>query len=98
MWFLLCVVLLVPISEACYPSITSVSGTCAPLFYCSGSLIFEDDFDELNFDKWEHENTLAGGGVSKFLHYKSFLCPVSNHNFGIESVDDLSSDIYLFAN
>lgn len=27
-------------------------------------MIFEDNFDYLDFEKWQHENTLAGGGVS----------------------------------
>lgn len=31
---------------------------------CSGDLIFEDNFDFFDFKKWEHENTLGGGGVS----------------------------------
>ena len=27
-------------------------------------LIFEDNFDSLDFNKWKHEITLGGGGVS----------------------------------
>lgn len=26
-------------------------------------LIFEDEFNELNFDVWQHERTAGGGGV-----------------------------------
>lgn len=33
--------------------------------YCSGDLIFEDTFDIFDTRKWQHENTLSGGGVSK---------------------------------
>lgn len=32
--------------------------------YCSGDLIFEDTFDIFDTRKWQHENTLSGGGVS----------------------------------
>lgn len=35
---------------------------------CSGDLIFEDNFDFFDFKKWEHENTLGGGGVSIYMH------------------------------
>lgn len=52
---------------ACDPSVTTVSGSHAPATVCSGALIFADDFDELDFEKWQHENTLAGGGVSYLL-------------------------------
>lgn len=34
-----------------------------------GQLIFEDDFDELNMDRWEHELTLSGGGNWEFQWY-----------------------------
>jgi hypothetical protein len=27
-----------------------------------GKLVFEDDFDFLDFDKWRHDLTMAGGG------------------------------------
>lgn len=32
----------------------------------SGELIFEDNFDTLDFDKWEHEITMSGGGNWEF--------------------------------
>lgn len=53
--------------EACTPSVTTVSGTHAPSVVCSGQLIFTDDFNSLDVEKWQHENTLAGGGVSMLL-------------------------------
>jgi hypothetical protein len=31
---------------------------------CAGDLIFEDNFDFLDFGKWEHEINADGGGVS----------------------------------
>jgi beta-glucanase (GH16 family) len=37
--------------------------------YCKGDVIFEDNFDTFNFDTWEHENTLAGGGNWEFQWY-----------------------------
>lgn len=32
--------------------------------YCSGDLIFEDNFDSLDLRRWENENSLGGGGVN----------------------------------
>lgn len=49
----------------CEPSLTTVSGTNSaqipgtPL--CSGDLIFEDNFDVLDFDTWQHEITMGSG-------------------------------------
>jgi len=34
-----------------------------------GELIFEDNFDTLDFDKWEHEITMSGGGNWEFQVY-----------------------------
>lgn len=34
-----------------------------------GALIFEDNFDKLDFEKWQHEKTLAGGGNWEFQVY-----------------------------
>ena len=51
----------------CTSSVTTAIGTHAPDVICSGALIFEDNFDFLDFTKWQHENTLAGGGVSNEL-------------------------------
>jgi hypothetical protein len=33
----------------------------------AGELIFEDNFDTLDFDKWEHERTMSGGGVRSYI-------------------------------
>ncbi|XP_052741508.1 beta-1,3-glucan-binding protein-like [Bicyclus anynana] len=41
--------------DECYPSETTVSGTYAPsCTFCSGSLIFAEEFDEFNLQTWEH--------------------------------------------
>ncbi|XP_058467033.1 beta-1,3-glucan-binding protein-like [Malaya genurostris] len=54
----------------CDPSPTSASGWKAPEGpYCSGQLIFEDNFDSLDRSVWEHENTVGGGGNSEFQWY-----------------------------
>lgn len=48
---------------------TTVSGLKAPRRICSGDLIFYDNFRELDFEKWKHENTLSGGGNWEFQWY-----------------------------
>lgn len=49
----------------CTESITTVSGPYAPKGkICSGDIVFEDYFDKLDLSKWQHENTMTGGGVS----------------------------------
>lgn len=63
--------LVVRISECdaavCTESITSVTGPYAPKGQiCSGQLIFNEDFNKLDLRRWQHESTLAGGGVSFF--------------------------------
>ena len=30
------------------------------------TLIFEETWDELNFDRWQHEHTMGGGGNWEF--------------------------------
>lgn len=52
-------------------TITTASGPYAPAkdSFGSGDLIFEEEFDEFDFSKWEHENTLAGGGNWEFQWY-----------------------------
>lgn len=47
------------ICYGCVPSLTKVSGTAAPRSYCSGDVIFEDDFNCVNTQKWFFENTLG---------------------------------------
>lgn len=44
-------------------TITTASGTHAPArgSFQSGDLIFEEVFEQLDFERWQHENTLAGG-------------------------------------
>lgn len=56
-------------SFACTPTVTTVSGTDAPETFCSGDLIFEENFDTLNLSRWRHEITLAGGGNFEFQWY-----------------------------
>lgn len=51
-------------AEDCRPSITTAGGFAAPTRICSGSLIFDENFDTLDKNKWKPEVTLLGGGVS----------------------------------
>ncbi|KAF2887969.1 hypothetical protein ILUMI_18204 [Ignelater luminosus] len=56
-------------THQCGPSATTASGSSAPTRICSGQLIFEDNFDNLNTNKWKHEITLGGGGNWEFQWY-----------------------------
>lgn len=47
---------------ACEPTLTTVIGTEAPQSFCSGDLIFEDNFNTLDRVKWYHEQSMWGGG------------------------------------
>lgn len=39
------------------------------LALCSSKLVFYDDFDKLDFRKWKHDLTMAGGGNHEFQVY-----------------------------
>lgn len=65
--------LLVPIwfvaqLNACNPSNTTFSVFNVQQKVCSGQLIFEENFDELNKTIWTPEVSLWGGGVSVRTH------------------------------
>lgn len=68
--FILSAVVLVTCQDG-GPTVTTASGTHAPArgSFSSGDLIFEDLFEELDFEAWQHENTLAGGGNWEFQWY-----------------------------
>lgn len=55
--------------DNCRPSITSASGSAAVLTVCSGSLIFVENFERLDKNKWQPEVTLSGGSVSKIWFF-----------------------------
>jgi len=38
-------------------------------FAAAETLVFEDDFNTLNFTTWEHEITMGGGGNWEFEYY-----------------------------
>lgn len=65
-WYILIVVVSrITANDICEESVTRASGIAAPPGpYCSGDLIFEDEFNQLNLQIWQHELTLGGGGVS----------------------------------
>lgn len=63
------------VAQTCNPSVTTASGSFAPTEICSGAIIFQEEFDALNFQKWQHESTLGGGGVSiEFKKNNIVLC------------------------
>jgi hypothetical protein len=37
--------------------------------FCRGDLIFEDNFHNFDLETWQHEITLAGGGVSDEISF-----------------------------
>ena len=41
----------------------------AVLLVANSKLVFEDNFDDLDFTKWRHDITLAGGGNWEFELY-----------------------------
>lgn len=51
-------------NDYCGPSITSASGSAASTI-CSGSLIFVENFNRLDKNKWQPEVTLSDGSVSE---------------------------------
>jgi hypothetical protein len=51
----------------CLPSVTTAIGTKAPAEFCSGELIFNEEFNVFDLSTWNHEKTAAGGGVSLIL-------------------------------
>lgn len=53
-----------PSSTGCKQTKTTASGFAASQQICSGNLIFEENFEQLNKQKWKPEVTLWGGGVS----------------------------------
>lgn len=50
-------------AQNCKPSLTTVSGPAALKLSCSGDLVFEENFDKLDKERWQHEQTFGGGGV-----------------------------------
>jgi hypothetical protein len=53
-------------ASKCEKSVTTVHGTKIPSEkLCSGDLIFEETFETLDLDIWEHVNELTDNGVRK---------------------------------
>ncbi len=64
------------ISERIYYHCISakMKGTIAVFIVCllvltENKIVFQDNFDELDFTKWKHDITLAGGGNWEFELY-----------------------------
>lgn len=49
----------------------TVLGTASAASLNKEKLVFEDDFNTLNFDKWQHELTMSGGGNWEFEQYRN---------------------------
>jgi hypothetical protein len=47
----------------------SITQTVAGVVHAPGDLIFEDNFDKLDFETWQHEITMSGGGNWEFQVY-----------------------------
>lgn len=58
-------------SQCANPTVTTASGPKAPPSgsFCSGDLIFEDNFDTFDHTKWFNDQTMAGGGNDEFQWY-----------------------------
>jgi hypothetical protein len=51
------------------PVVKSVTEAERGVVYAPGDLIFEDNFDKLDLDTWQHEITMSGGGNWEFQIY-----------------------------
>lgn len=82
--------------HGCRTSITTASGTTVTNGhrYCVGQKIFEDNFDTLDSNKWEHENTLAGGGNWEFQWYTNDRKNSFVRDGKLHIRPSLTSDIY----
>lgn len=81
-------------SKACEKSLTTVSGTKAPRFFCSGEIIFEENFDYFDESVWQHLNTLSGGRVSEFQWYVNHPETSFTKNGSLHIRPRLTSDYY----
>ncbi|PSN52721.1 Beta-1 [Blattella germanica] len=76
--FLLLICLVAGASAQCTPSVTTAVGSRAPSQICSGDLIFNEEFDILDLETWNHEKTATGGGSDLtpcdffLVHMRSF--------------------------
>lgn len=61
-YLVLCGVLLAK-GDDCKPSITTASGPNAPQSICSGQLIFDEPFDNLDKNKWKPVVSFSDFGV-----------------------------------
>lgn len=85
---------------ACTPSPTRVTGTLTPNVICSGQLLFEDNFDRIDYTKWTFENTLAGGGNWEFQwypghDYANFYTQNGNAHFVPTFTSELYGEAFL---
>lgn len=66
-FIIFCISVAIKATESCVSTPTTVKGTHAPSKpFCSGDLIFEENFDTFDLSKWQHAVTMAGGGNYQF--------------------------------
>lgn len=64
-------------NDICTPSETTASGPYAPKGpFCSGELIFEEEFNDFDLNLWHHAITLNGGYVSIMSNYNVFVLKI----------------------
>lgn len=80
--------------KACNRSPTTVSGSKRPGSICSGQLIFEDNFDNLDQSKWQHEITMTGGGNYEFQWYLNHRDNSFTKNGNLHIKPRLTSDYF----
>ncbi|CAD7089074.1 unnamed protein product [Hermetia illucens] len=87
---------ILPAQSHCPTSLTTASGSAIRRNdgFCSGELIFEDNFDKLNFKYWEHESTLSGEGNSEFQWYTNNRSNSYTENGILHIKPTLTSEIY----
>ncbi|XP_037916848.1 beta-1,3-glucan-binding protein-like [Hermetia illucens] len=80
----------------CPASLTTASGSAVQKTdrICAGELIFEDNFDKLNFKHWQHESTLAGGGNWEFQWYTNNRSNSYTEDGILHIKPTLTSEIY----
>jgi beta-glucanase (GH16 family) len=76
------------------PTATTASGTKAPQGFCSGDLIFEDNFDSFDLSTWSHDLTMAGGGNDEFQWYVNSRFNSFTEDGNLHLKPTYTSDIY----
>lgn len=74
---------------------TTASGPAAPTSsFCAGDLIFEENFNTLDLNRWKHEITMGGGGNGEFQWYVSHQTNSYATNGTLNIKPTYTSDIF----